>query len=68
MLIYKINLSDCRYSKVFFAEFVAAVPDRGAVYVEIAGDFAVPHLAEIAVENGFFAFGQAHFADDFVRL
>lgn len=44
------------------------VPDRGAVYVEIAGDFAVPHLAEIAVENGFFAFGQAHFADDFVRL
>lgn len=54
--------------KYFFAEFVAAVPDRGAVYVEIAGDFAVPHLAEIAVENGFFAFGQAHFADDFVRL
>ena len=44
------------------------VPDRGAVYVEIACNFAVPHLAEIAVENGFFAFGQAHFADDFVRL
>ena len=26
------------------------------------------HSAEIAVEDGFFAFGQAHFADDFVRL
>lgn len=33
----------CRCGEVFFADFVAAVPDRGAVYVEIAGDFAVSH-------------------------
>lgn len=33
----------------FYAEFVATVPDRGAVYIEIAGNFAVSHSAEIAV-------------------
>ena len=37
-----LGLSNCRCGEVFFAEFVAAVPDRGAVYVEIAGNFAVP--------------------------
>lgn len=52
----------------FYAEFVAAVSDRGAVYVEIAGDFAMSHTTEITVEDGFFTFGQVHFADDFVRL
>lgn len=57
----QIKCLHCRCGEIFFAEFVAAVPDRGAVYIEIAGDFAVPHSAEITVEDGFFAFGQVHF-------
>ena len=65
---FKPKLSVRRYGEVLFAEFIATVPDRGAVYIEIAGDFAMSHTTEITVEDGFFTFGQVHFADDFVRL